>query len=905
MASTDNVSIQYCNTAQCKICRLQRLDENTNFYSSLAYNQYRLNNNGSCNTRNCIYMISCSAENCHLKYIGFTTTMLNKRLAGHRANILNGTEGCIMLDHFTKFHNICDMIVKPIDICDSKVLRDREKFWMQELNSIYPYGLNSRIDIQGIHDAHEHVKKGEVIYKTFNTVKNNRTKRGSGINRRANTEQDQNPIIFDPQAFIRSCTIDVFHSVNKHCRMLLMSLKIPDVRKLIIHVSKLLNSEHIKYNFNQFLLYMIRDLCLYRLTLKQRIKSKKNLKYIMITHVNGLIEEINLNKIIKSQDSLDKFPGDKEYILNTGTSYKYSKSIRNMVTNYSNVAKNVDIPSHCICMDYLEYVDIHHGHVISGNINLIDNIEVRGLLDKGLNFREKQPHNLTRAQSSVQSGIDKFIEDCSVTLKINIKMFSPWKKFILQKVKDILSNNNNTHSAYKVLDQAENKNFLQHFHEHFVIVPVDKAAKNIGIICKSFYIQILKKEIQDSGNFSTTSETINSINLRYDNILKRFNCNVTPNNKLPFIYWIPKFHKTPIDFRYITSGRNTIVHKLSNIIGSGLKSMLKLERTNRRHIHKFDEINDFYIIDDNQEVINYMIVENINGNKPKTVKTYDFKSLYGKIPHNKLKSNVSHFITSIFQLKGKKYLNITYKSATFSDKKGTSISFTQQDFISITNFLINNCFILHDKKVYKEVVGIPTGTNCAADLANIFLHVFEKSNVQKLVEENNKEGLDMLGDNFRYQDDLISFAGGTDNDVVIFNTYPNEMVINNTNLSANHTTYLDLDIIVIDNTYVFKSFDKRKEFSFPIVNYPNLHGNIPSKAAYGVFTSQLVRFVKINLNVEDFVNDVKDLIGKLRNQGYDSNRLVNTYVTFTRKYIAAWAKFGIDISNINFLQIIF
>ena len=536
---------------------------------------------------------------------------------------------------------------------------------MQELNSIYPYGLNSRIDIQGIHDAHEHVKKCEVIYKTFNTVKNNRTKRGSGVNRRANTDQDPNLIIFDPQAFINSCTINVVHSINKHCRMLLMNLKIPDVRKLVIHVSKLLNSELVKYNYNQFLLFVIRDLCLYRLTIKQKEKSKKNLKYIMITHVNGLIEEINMNKITKSEDSLDKFPGDKEYILNTGTSYKYSKTIRNKVTNYSNVAKNVDLPAQCKCMDYIQYIDIHHGHVITGNINIIDNVEIRQLLHKGLNFREKQPHNLKKAQASVQSGIDKFIGDCSVTLKINLKIFSPWKKFILQKVMDDLAKKNNTHSAYKVLDQAENKNFLQHFHEHFVVVPVDKAAKNIGIICKSFYIQILKKEVQDSGNFVTTSETTNSIISRYDNLLKRYNCNVTTNKKLPFIYWIPKFHKTPVDFRYITSGRDTIVHKLSNIVGTGLKSMLKLEKTNRRHLHKFDEIKDFYIIDDNQEVINYMIIENIMGNKSKTIKTYDFKSLYGKIPHNKLKYNVSQFITSIFQLKGKKYLNITCKSATF------------------------------------------------------------------------------------------------------------------------------------------------------------------------------------------------------------------------------------------------
>ena len=163
MSSVNNYSVQYCNTPQYKICHLQTLDINPQFYSNLAYEKYNINGHGMCNTKNCIYLICCNVENCHMKYVGFTTTKLNKRLAGHRANILNGTEGCIMLDHFTKHHNITNMVIKPIDICDGKVLHKREQFWMQELNTIFPYGLNNRIDILGIHEAHEHVKSGDAV----------------------------------------------------------------------------------------------------------------------------------------------------------------------------------------------------------------------------------------------------------------------------------------------------------------------------------------------------------------------------------------------------------------------------------------------------------------------------------------------------------------------------------------------------------------------------------------------------------------------------------------------------------------------------------------------------------------------------------------------------------------------
>ena len=133
-----------------------------------------------------------------MKYIGFTTTPLNKRLSGHSANIVNGT-GVVMLQHFTKIHNITDMIIKLLEYCEGKFLRAKEKFWMQELNTIFPYGLNSRIDISGIHDAYQHAKSisNIPIYTAFNIVKNNRTKRGAGNTNFLDNETTQiNPAEF-------------------------------------------------------------------------------------------------------------------------------------------------------------------------------------------------------------------------------------------------------------------------------------------------------------------------------------------------------------------------------------------------------------------------------------------------------------------------------------------------------------------------------------------------------------------------------------------------------------------------------------------------------------------------------------------------------------------------------------
>ena len=55
------------------------------------------------------------------------------------------------------------------------------------------------------------------------------------------------------------------------------------------------------------------------------------------------------------------------------------------------------------------------------------------------------------------------------------------------------------------------------------------------------------------------------------------------------------------------------------------------------------------------------------------------------------------------------------------------------------------------------------------------------------------------------------------------------MVLKNTNISPNEVNYLDLNITIcgICCKYVYKSYGKRDDFNFKIMNYPNLSGNVP------------------------------------------------------------------------------
>ena len=80
--------------------------------------------------------------------------------------------------------------------------------------------------------------------------------------------------------------------------------------------------------------------------------------------------------------------------------------------------------------------------------------------------------------------------------------------------------------------------------------------------------------------------------------------------------------------------------------------------------------------------------------------------------------------------------------------------------------------------------------------------------------------------------------------------YPVELTLNNTN--NDHCPFLDLDIYIINGKPNTTIYDKRDNFSFPIVNYPFLDGDVPLSPSYGVYVSQLLRFARVCNNVLDF-----------------------------------------------------
>ena len=170
-----------------------------------------------------------------------------------------------------------------------------------------------------------------------------------------------------------------------------------------------------------------------------------------------------------------------------------------------------------------------------------------------------------------------------------VNTFSAWKKIILDKAKSTIEPLS-VHPSTKDFNNIKNSQDLNEIHNRFVIVPGDKASNNIGIVCKFFYIQKLILEINNSGNFQVSPISKDAIINNYFSMLKSKHNITNTLPRLPYLFWIPKFHKTPVDFRYITSGRHTVSNVLSKQVSVCLKHLLNIERTNCKFLHKFDNI---------------------------------------------------------------------------------------------------------------------------------------------------------------------------------------------------------------------------------------------------------------------------------------------------------------------------
>ena len=113
------------------------------------------------------------------------------------------------------------------------------------------------------------------------------------------------------------------------------------------------------------------------------------------------------------------------------------------------------------------------------------------------------------------------------------------------------------------------------------------------------------------------------------------------------------------------------------------------------------------------------------------VQTFDFSTLHISIPHNLLKCRISYLVHNTFRKKDGcvryTHIKVTGTKGFFTHdiNGGGDNMYTADNICKMIGCLINKIFAQFGGCLFRQVIGIPVGTNCAPLLAGLFLYSYE------------------------------------------------------------------------------------------------------------------------------------------------------------------------------------
>ena len=890
----------------------------------------------NCNTPNVIYLLTCSK--CHLQYVGETAQNLNVRFAKHRSCMkgnVNSTSCKRLSDHFSvglcKGAGYTVQIIenwvgngrterKSIDLGVATLRRKRESEWILKLRTVYPFGLNERVDLNTDDEclnSFEFKNGDDMISRHFPSLprqflrnEDNRHANRRGVN------------FIDFNAFLNrlntGLTADLPNAAN-NIRMSLACMKKKHLRSVADFINDFLSDKDSDFLYLTWY-DMALDIIESKLFIDPTIVKKRSLpKYkCHLTFSNKAFDFINLSKLLRSPQSISALPPQIDKTDVPMIIYTLNQPIRSKIYNYNTFIKSLNLNEFlnddnyikCYCNDFDDsFVNIDYGHVITGDLNIVHNEKLRNVLSKGPKYREPVEIDWNQARDEIKSGINDYLETISSDKGFDKSYFSEWLSTVLSLVDDkimILRNKIETKKINSIFKDLGVKNSMMHLKDKFVIVPIDKATNNIAFICKQFYAKVIIKELSFPNivnNNETTYHQVNNLNKEliiqeHKRYLKQLKIDLKHNmESLPSMYWIPKIHKNPIGFRFIIASPSCSLKPLAKDLTAIFRLFYqKIERYHQKG-KLWSGIKKCWIIQNSKPVIESIC--NLNKrNAARTLSTFDFSTLYTKIPHDKLKFVLSEIVD--FAFKGgtrdliKVYNFVAYWTKT-SSKSGNI--YTKVQIKESLNYLLDNSFFQVGSDIFRQVVGIPMGSDPAPFFANLFLYFYESKWLQSL-KSNDHHIARKFGNVFRYIDDLLAINDGGEFERSYLDIYPAELELKKENESNNTATFLDIHLCIVNNKINTQLYDKRDNYSFKIVRFPYKSSTLPSKMFFSTISAELLRICRATTAFPSFVVTAKTLITRMKKQGADVLGIQNSFRKMLYRHEIEFSKYSTGIETI-------
>ena len=417
----------------CKTCTI--FDQSTTFKSSYTGREYSIGPNLHCGVENIVYLITCKL--CKIQYVGETETSLRQRMCGHRSCIKN--LGSLLGSHFDD-HGLDNLRVQIIEKIDPRRMRndktvkdhrlDREDYWMRELGTISPFGLNDKV--RRIGNISQKQSENLLVTQLFHSSQRRPRSHGRRINRASNrVPRDETTVEHLVNIWKDS---DRLHTL----RTTLFGLPLNKLFKLVEEAKVHRKRGELEFELMFSVVNSISKQRLYK-PVQASGSDPVERKFMRINFVNKGIEYLNISNILRNKKVRKNIPPYFKDQEPPTISYKYPKSIATKILNFNQVAKNFDgssfnanIPN-CDCGSS-EFIYQPYGHVITGNLDIIPHEDLRDLVRKGPKYREQCPINWGYCKKIILDSLEAYRARWASKENVYCKFLNPW----LTSIKEII-----------------------------------------------------------------------------------------------------------------------------------------------------------------------------------------------------------------------------------------------------------------------------------------------------------------------------------------------------------------------------------------------------------------------------------------------------------------------------------
>ena len=250
--------------------------------------------------------------------------------------------------------------------------------------------------------------------------------------------------------------------------------------------------------------------------------------------------------------------------------------------------------------------------------------------------------------------------------------------------------------------------------------------------------------------------------------------------------WLPDYYNCspvafaacrPVEESHRVGARFIIGSKCSSLkpLGKDITRIFKVIFHHKRRYYRkagfFSGLNNFWCVDKSSDITNTLDRFNRKG-KALSVSSFDFSTLYTKIPHDKLIDVLCKLVDSTFNDTTRKFMSVGLQRAYWvKGVRGKKFKYDADTVKECIRYLIKNAFFRVGNLVFRQIIGIPMGSDPAPFFANLFLFHYECKWIDNLKKQDYHRAR-KFHNVFRFIDDLLAINDGGEFGKSFLDIYP-------------------------------------------------------------------------------------------------------------------------------------